>query len=1086
MAAKRKLNAAGWLASCFIASRLTSVFIVASLVTGVIALFLTPREETPQIQVSGALISVPMPGAGPEEVEHLLLTPLEGLLHGMLGVDYTKGKAMAGLAQVQVLFECGEKKADALTRIYERVQAFSANLPHGAGQPLVQGMDSDSIPIFVATLASEQLAENELLTLARRVSEKLQSVDGVSSVEVRGGQQRELRIDIDPLRLQAYQVSLNELDSALRAANQSAFLEDTVQDNRITGIWADGWLRLPEAVGNVVVGVYGDRPVFLRDVANINLGIPLEERTRVSRLGFGKADPRQASHPSEMPAVSVAISKQKGADAVSVTRDLRQRLEKMQGTLLPANVLVVVTRDDGEKANQAVNLLLGHLGIAILSVGLVLVPFLGWRDACVVMATVPMIFSLTLGADFLGGVSINRITLFALIIAMGLLVDAAIVVLENIHSHYALPFSEDKSEVAIVATNEIGNATNLATLAIMLVFASLLLVTGMAGDYFYPLAFNLPLCMVFSLLVAYLVVPWMARRFLPMSKTSHKEARPRRSLVQAVYERILLFLLTSKTRLRLFAVFLLLLLLGSLLMGGWQFLRPSGVGGPVASLGVPLGFLPKNNCNTFDIVLAMPEDTPIEQTDKCVRELGRLLAAEPLVTDYESWVGVSGVMDFSSMLQGTAMLEGPYVAEIRVNLINKSLRSATSIEIVRALRPKAEAIVKAYPGARLRLVEDPPGPPMQATVSAEIYGPDARGLRHVAEQVEAAFARTYDMVDISSSESVDVPEFHLQTDKTMAALSGISEAAVVQSLQWVYGGWQVGRLHKEGERDAIPLRVAVPRAHQPDPRYLDQLTLRNVQGKAVPLSSLVRIKEGVKERSREHRNGELVTYIGGELRNSAQVYAVLDLNQRLQGLPTPDGGHLRTGNLSLVEETPATVEGYSLLWGGEMRLMLDIYRDLLIALGAALALVYLLLVAYYQSFLVPVLAMTAVPLGLIGILPGHWLLGMDFTAASIIGIIALAGVCVRNSLLIIDFTRDIVALGRPVRLAALEAGSIRLKPIFLTTLAITLGSLIMVKDPVFGGLSISLIFGACSSTLLTVLVMPLLCMRFADSLRAQK
>ncbi|MCR4666923.1 MAG: efflux RND transporter permease subunit [Desulfovibrio sp.] len=1079
-----KLNIAGLLARVFIESRLTSVIILTSLVTGVIALLFTPREETPQIQVSGALISVPMPGATPGEVENLVVKPLEGLLHGMLGVDYTKGKAQADLGLVQVLFECGESKADTLTRVYERVQAFSALLPDGAGQPTVQGLDTDSIPIFVVTLASEHLAENELLTLAERLAEKLRSVDGVSTVEIRGGQGRELRIDIDPVRLEAYAISCDQIDQALRLANQSAPLGDTVETGRVLGILANGWLKTAEDVGNVVVGVYDERPVFLRDVATIRLGIPLEERNRVSRFGFGRADVRLDEYPSEMPQVSVAVSKQKGADAVSVSSDVQKRLELMRETMLPNDVLSVITRDDGAKADQAVNLLLGHLGIAILSVGVVLVPLLGFRDACVVMATVPMIFSLTLGADFLGGVSINRITLFALIIAMGLLVDAAIVVLENIHRHYACPFIQDKAVVAVQATNEIGNATNLATFAIMLVFGSLLLVTGMPGDYFYPMAFNLPLCMIFSLLVAYLVVPWMARRFLPMAQT-RSSVHVERSRLQIVYERILVFLLANKGRQKVFFLVLLLLLATSLMMGLWQFVRPSGVGGAVSPFGVAMGFLPKNNCNTFSMVLSMPEHTPIEQTDRCVREVGRILAKNPYVTDYESWVGFTGVMDFSSMLQGTAMLEGPYVAEIRVNLINKQLRSPSSIEIVRDFRPMVMTVVERFPGARLRFVEDPPGPPMQATVSAEIYGPDAGGLREVAGKVEEAFVRTYDMVDISTSEPVDVPQCCLQTDKNMSALSGISEASVVKILQWVYGGRVSGRLHMEGEREAIPLRIAVPRVSEPNPRYLDQLSLRNSQGISVPLSSLVRVEEGLKARSRHSRNCELVSYIGGELSHSAQIYAVLDLNKRLKGLSTPDGGHLRTGNLTLSEQAPSTVEGYLLLWGGEMRLMLDVYRDLLIALGVALAIVYLLLVAYYQSFLVPMLAMTAVPLGLIGILPGHWLLNMDFSAASIIGIIALAGVCVRNSLLIIDFTREIFSSGRPMRLAAIEAGSIRLKPILLTTLAITLGSLIMTKDPVFGGLSISLIFGTCSSTLFTVLVVPLLCVRFAASIRGK-
>ncbi len=1081
-----RLNSAGWLAQTFIESRLTSLFILASLVLGTVALALTPREETPQIQVAGALVSVPLPGAEPREVADLVVRPLEGMLHGMQGVDYTKGIAQAGMGSVQVLFKCGQRKEDALARVYERVQTFEPRLPAGAGRPVVQGMDTDSIPVFSVSLASEEMAENELLQLAQRLAEKLTSVDGVSGVEVRGGQAREVRIAVDPVRLQSYGISLDQLDQALRQANQAAFLENCVQEGRLRGVRADGWFRLPEDVGDLVVGVHGRRPVLLRDIADVGFGIPLEDRVRASRLGFGPADPRSLRFPGEMPAVTVAVAKKKGADATAVCRELKARLQGMEGSFLPDGVLAVVTRDDGAKASQAVNTLLMHLGIAILSVGAVLVPLLGWRDACIVMATVPVIFSLTLGADFLGGVTINRITLFALIIAMGLLVDGAIVVLENIHRHYERPCSSDKRAVAVTATGEVGNATTLATFAIMAVFASLLLVTGMPGDYFYPMAFNLPLCMLFSLVVAYMAVPWMARRFLPMAPCGDgTPPRPRRSRLQALYERTMTFLMASARRRHAFAAGTVLALAASLLMGGWQFVRPSGPGGAPAPLGVALGFLPKNNCDTFAMTLNMPEDTPLEQTDRCVRDLGRLLAGHPMVADYESWVGFAGVMDFSSMLQGTAMAEGPHFAEIRVNLIGKRRRSATSIEIVRALRPQAEAVLARYPGARLRMVEDPPGPPMQATVSAQIYGPDAEGLRTVAKQVEAEFARTWDMVDISTTETVDVPEYRLRTDKVIASLSGVSESAVVQGLQWVYGGWTAGRLHRQGEREAVPLRIAAPRRSQPDPRRLDQLSVRSSSGALVPLSTLVAAETGLKPRPVQSRNAEETSRVDGELASSAQVYAVLDLDRRLEGMPVPDGGRLRTGGLSLVEDAPSSVDGYLLLWGGEMRCMLDVYRDLLTALGAALALVYLLLTAYYKSFLVPVLAMASIPLGLIGIFPGHWLLGVDFSAASIIGIIALSGIAVRNSLLIIDFTQEILETGRPVRLAAMEAGSIRLKPIAMTTLAIGLGSLIMVKDPVFGGLSISLIFGTCSSTLLTLLAVPLLCVKFAYSLRAR-
>jgi multidrug efflux pump subunit AcrB len=487
-----------------------------------------------------------------------------------------------------------------------------------------------------------------------------------------------------------------------------------------------------------------------------------------------------------------------------------------------------------------------------------------------------------------------------------------------------------------------------------------------------------------------------------------------------------------------------------------------------------MGFLPKDNKNTFNVVIAMADNSPIENTAKMVREISGLLSTDPLVVNYQSWLGRAGVADFNGMMQGTSARIGENVAEIRVNLIDKHDRSKSSIELVRQLRPRVDAILARFPGARARLVEDPPGPPVRATVLAELHGEDLWGLRAAASQVEAEFAKTYDLVDISNSEPTDVMQWRLAPDREKAALSGVSAADIAQALELAYDGQMVGRAHIDTERNPLPIRAYVPRASQPQPERLEGLYVTNREGRQIPLAELVRSTPSSADKPIQRKDNERVIFIGGEPSRSVPVYAVLDLNKRLAALRAPDGRTLRIGNLGLGKTAPDTIDGYQLLWDGEMRLTLDVYRDMLTALGAALTAVYLLLVAYYRSFLIPLVAMSAVPLGLIGVFPGHWLLRTDFSATSIVGIIALSGVVIRNSLLIIDFIQEYLKRGVPLDEACRSAAAVRLRPILLTTLAIVLGSAIMIPDPVFGGLAISLIFGTLASTLLTVFVVPLL------------
>ncbi len=1066
-------NLAGWLAEVFITSRLTSLFMLASLALGLLAVAFTPREENPQIVVPGAELFVTLPGASALEVEQLLVNPLEGIVREIPGVDHTYATALNSLAIVTVQFEVGEDKEKSLVKLYDRVLGNRDRLPDDASEPLIKSVDVDDVPIVTVTLASEHYDDYALKRLADRMVERLRSLETVSVSYVKGGRDREVRIELDPERLQAFGLTLDQLQMAIQAGNLSVPMRNQTREGENSRLFLQSFLGSAEDLKRLIVGVNEGRPIYLEDVADVIDGPP-QERERLSRFAFGPADPRfgQTQDP-EIPAVTIAVAKKPGTNAVFVANDILERIERMRRNFVPGDVHVVVTRNDGVKADHAVNNLIEHMGIAILSVFVVIVLFLGFKEALIVGITVPLILSLTLGADYLFGPTINRVTLFALILSLGLLVDAAIVVIENIHRHYSLG-ATDKREVTVEATNEIGNPTNLATLAIMVVFASLVVVTGMSGEYFFPIAFNAPIAMFASLLAAYIVTPWAAHRWLRPSEGHELEDWDHRDRLHRFYHRGIGPLLDRRP-VRYLAMLVILLLIGlSLLQPAWQFIRPQGVGGPQSPGGVPLALLPKDNKNTFNITIDMPESTPVEVTDRVAREVGELLRKNPLVTNYQAWIGEAGVIDFNGLLRGAGNKRGPQVAEIRVNLVDKKQRKISSIELARQLRPRLAAIQERHPGGVIQLVEDPPGPPVRATVLAEIYGSDRQKLRELSATVVEAFKATWDMVEVHDTEATDVTRYQIEVDREKAALSGVSAAEVAQAIRRLVDGDEMGRLHIPAEKHPVPIRLHVPRRHRIDPVLLSSVFVTNRLGARVPLSELTRLVRKREDRPILHKDYERVTYVGGELANSAPVYAVLDLDRRLDGLALGDGERLTTGNLRLQPTVPDTIDGYRLLWDGEIRLTLDVFRDLSGALGIALAFIYLLLVGYYRSFMIPLVAMSAIPLGLAGVFPGHWLMDQPFTATSMIGVIALAGVVVRNSLLIIDFVQDYMKRGMSLREAVSEAGAVRLRPILLTALAIVLGSAVMLTDPVFGGLAISLIFGTIASTILTLMVVPML------------
>ncbi len=1072
-----ELNIAGRLGAVSMRTNLTPIVSLLIFLIGLVALFMTPREENPTIDVPAANVIVQMRGASPEEVQNLIVRPLEMVLGEMTGVDHTFGTAMESFGVVTVMFEVGEDKEASLVKLYDRIMHNLDRIPPGASQPLVKPLDVDDVPVSVVTLSSADLDGMALKALAERVREQLVPLDGVSVADIVGGRDREIRIELDPVRLAAYEIPIDRLHGVLMAANSGGPVGAIVGDNRVSRIRLDGFLETADEVGRLVVGSWKDKPVYLRDVAVVTDG-PAEVDV-YHRIGFSDAHrPADMQDEPEREAVSITLAKKRGTNAVFVTERIADKLAELEGDFIPDDVRVTITRDSGERANAAVNLLIEHLAIAIVSVIVIMLVFLGWREATIVTLNIPLILFIVLAIGLFADQTINRITLFALILSLGLLVDDAIVVIENIHRHlhHGAASLKDKARLIVQATNETGRPTIIATIAVILAFIPMAFVTGMMGPYMGPIPFNAPIAMAASLFIAYLFTPWIAQRWLPcriVEPTLEERDESPQDWVHRTYWCLAAPLVDRAPRRIAFWFVVAVLFVAALWQPAWQFLRPEGINGPMTPGTVELKMLPKGNQNTFNITIDMPEGTPLEVTDGMARSVADVLRRHPLVTDYEIYVGRAGPIDFNGMLRGAALFrEGPHLAEIRVNLVDKRKRSERSEEIVLDLRRDLAPLLATHPEANVKLVEDPPGPPVRATLLAEIYGPDYATQRELAGRVRAAFGETYDVTDIDDSVGESQRQFDVVLDRDKASRLGVESRQVETALRDFLAGYDLGAVHVDESRHPVRLHVRLPRRLRAHLEDLDRIYVSGTQG-LVQLSSIAHVVETRAPRPIFSKDSHPVVYVTGEPKTGSQVYPLLDLDARLDGREVVPGVRVTTGGMRFTDAEPDDTFDYQLLWDGEMRLTLDVFRDLGAAFIVALVLIYLLMVAYYGEFLLPMLVMAPTALTMIGIFPGHAVTGQPFTATSMIGMIALAGIVVRNSLLLIDFILDYRRRGFDVRMAVLEAGAVRARPILLTALAVIAGSSIMISDPVFGGLGVSLAFGTLASTLLTLFVIPL-------------
>ncbi len=1050
-----RLNIAGRITDYFVDSKMTILVIVVALLAGLLALKVTPREENPQIVVPAANIIVTKPGASPKEVEQLIVKPLEAILQGLNGVEHTYGTAMDSMGVVNVQFYVGQNKEDSLVKLYDRIMSNLDRMPPGSHLPLVKPVDVDDVPIITITLSSPTMDDRSLRRIADDVLEHLRRVEGASLSFIHGGRARQINVNFNLDEMHRYNVTLLDIRRILEATNVDIPAGTLVNRGTVSTVISGGMLRNAADVRDLVVSLYAHRPVYLKDVATVTDGPgPIKH---VHRIGYGPAYTGVRSPDFEEPAVTIAIAKRKGTNSVTVADRVIAELQRIRASTIPAGVHVDITRNDGERANDAVNTLIEHLAIAIGTVVILLIAFLGWRAASIVTITIPLILFVTLAVGMVVGQSINRITLFALILSLGLLVDDSIVVIENIFRHYSKK-GVDRMAGAVRAVNEIGRPTNLATLTVILAFLPMFWVTGMMGPYMAPIPFNVPVAMITSLAIAYTVAPWAAYRWLRLTPGQHVEGHTPGWLERS-YAAMMGRLLDSRGARIGFFLGIALLMVVVLAM-------------PAMKL-VLFKMLPKDNTNTFNITVDMPAGTALEVTDRVVRQVADIVRKVPDVTDYEATVGEPGIIDFNGLLRGAALKQGPQYGEIRVNLRSKHDRSASSIEIVRNLRP-AIAKLAAQTGANIKLVEDPPGPPVRATILAELYGPNYSELRRIAKELRTdVFAKTPDVVDIDDSTTADTTEYRIVVDHRKAALAGILPVQVAETLQAFLGGYDAGTVHIDKEKEPVLIRFQIPVKDRVQPSDLRKIFFTNSQGNQVSLADIATIEAVTAPQPILHKDQRPVVYVTGEMGTGSQVYAVLSMWKYLRTHPLPDGVKLKQYFMA----DPHTT-GYSVHWDGEMRLTLDVFRDLGSAFGVAILLIYLVLVGYYRSFSTPLIVMGAIPLTIIGVFPGHAVMDLIegqyyFTATSMIGVIALAGIVVRNSLLLIDFILDFRRSGHDVREAVLQAGITRMRPILLTALAIIFGTAVMVADPVFGGLAVSLISGTFASTVLSLFVIPL-------------
>lgn len=1053
-----KEGLAGKIAKGFISSKLTVLLMVVFMIIGVYSSFLIPREEEPQIDVPMADIFVGYPGASPTEVESRVIKPLEKLISNISGVEYVYSTSMKEQGMVIVQFYVGEDIERSFVKLYNEINKHMDIMPQGVTMPLVKTRAIDDVPMLGLTLWSENYDDYQLLQIAQELTNEIEKAKDVSTTRKIGGRNRQLRVVLDKEKLAASGLDFLSVAEMMKANNQQLAAGSFDKGDTEFIVNTGNFIQSVDDVERLVVGIQQDKPIYLKQIAQVVDG-PEIPKNYVSH-GFGQADIKSTTYNSEYPAVTISIAKRKGADAMKISEVILDKVEHLKRSLIPDDVHVEVTRNYGETASQKVSELLLHLIGAIVAVTLVVMLAMGWRGGLVVFLSVPITFALTLLSYYMLDYTLNRITLFALVFVTGIVVDDSIIIAENMHRHFKmrrLPFKQ----AALYAINEVGNPTILATFTVIASVLPMAFVPGLMGPYMSPMPIGASIAMILSLFVALTITPYLGYLFLREKdkKKKDKEEKEKRledSYIYRIYEKFERPLIENKKKRWIFLGITMALLAGSVSMFFTKL--------------VAVKMLPFDNKNEFQVVIDMPEGTTLERTSVVAKEIGQYLATRPEVVNYQSYVGTSAPITFNGLVRHYDLRGGSNMADIQVNLTDKHDRNLQSHDIAKLLRPDIQEIASKY-NANVKIVEVPPGPPVLSTIVAEVYGPDYEVQIAVADQIQTLLHNTIDVVDIDWMVEADQKEYQFIVDKEKAMLYGVAPQQVVYTMNMALSERPVTTLYDELAVDQVELVLALDEKEKSTISGISQLRVKSKEGTMVPVADLVNIKEVTAAKSIYRKNQKRVVYVMADMAGTLEspVYAILGMTDRLKELPLPEGYTMN----ELYIEQPEFEDNYTVKWDGEWQITLEVFRDLGIAFLGVIIIIYMLIVGWFQNFKAPIVMMVAIPLSMVGIVLGHWLLGAFFTATSFIGMIALAGIMVRNSVLLIDFVNLRLAEGVPLKQAVIEAGAVRTTPILLTAGTVVIGAFVILFDPIFQGLAISLMGGTIASTVLTLLVVPL-------------
>jgi len=1049
-----RLGLPGRIAAYFLTAQLTPLLALVVVLLGVVAVIVTPREEEPQINVTMADVFIPFPGASVRDVEQMVTTPAEQILSQMADVEHVVSVSKPGMAALAVQFKVGVPRTEALVRLHSAISANADLLGRGLGigEPLIKPKDIDDVPIVALTLYArdDAIGLQELELVAHSLEVDLKRVPGTREVTTLGGPGRAALVELDPQRMASAGVIMTDLRQALQSANMGAIVGELLGGNHAVAVETGPYLRNAREVGELVVGVHNGKPVFLQEVASVRDGAP-PPRHYVWH-GVGGA---------EYPAVTIQVSKKHGQNAIKVADGVLRRVDELRNTLIPAGVEVVQSRNYGITANDKARALMKKLLFATASVVALVFLTLGRREAAIVGMAVVLTLAGTLFASWAWGFTLNRVSLFALIFSIGILVDDAIVVVENIHRHQQLHPDRTLLEIIPGAVDEVGGPTVLATLTVIAALLPLAFLTGLIGSYMSPIPINAGMGMLLSLGIALSVTPWLARLWIKQTIGTSRSGRGRfAAWLGRFFAKVFAPLLDDRVGRRN----------RGLLGAAVAVLVAVSLALPAFGL-VILKMLPFDNKSEFQVVVDMPAGTPLEQTAGVLHELGAFLAHEREVSDYQAYAGTASPINFNGLMRQYYLRSGGEVGDLQVALLDKAHRSEKSHAIVKRLRPGLQAIGERL-GANVKLVEVPPGPPVLAPLVAEVYGPEAEGRQEVARAVRAALQKTAGVVDVDDSSIAAAPRLLLLIDRRKSALLGVPQGAIVSALQTGLTGDEATYLH-DGSKYPAPALLQLPGERHGELDSLLQLHVRGGGGQLVPIGELVTVSDSRREQPVYHKDLLPVNYVTGDVagRVDSALYGMFSARRDIGAIKTPGGGPAAE---YFIRQPSDPYRGYAVKWDGEWKITYETFRDMGIAYAFGLVLIYLLVVAHFRSYLIPLIIMAPIPLTVVGVMPGHALLGAEFTAPSMIGMIALAGIIVRNSILLVDFIHLKRAEGLPLKEAVIGSAAVRAQPILLTGVAAMLGALLILEDPIFNGLAISLIFGISISTVLTLVVIPVL------------